>query len=188
MTDDPKSVQSLKRYYNDRLAIPDDEELFAELQEANDRSVVITLTAFTEDALEFVIAKRLRRMTKEEYLHAFRFDGPFGSFSRKIEVAYLMEAIDKRLRNQLTDLRELRNACAHSKLPISFKTPAFASVAKRLLHPRGRFRAGSDTPEDLRAAVQAECMFLFAVLTKGREAAEQQMAEAFRQAGMRPPP
>jgi hypothetical protein len=184
MANESKSVKALRRFYKDRLAIVEAADLQAELTGSSDRSAVITLSVFLDDAVEFLLATNIRRQnTKPEFDNAFRFEGPLGTFSARIEIAYLFKLIDETLRDQLNNIRELRNACAHSKRPITFATPELANVCKRILYPKGTFRLQGDTPADLRGAFTAECLLLYGVLTVGRDEAMKLVAESYKKAG-----
>src|SRR5262249_42583896 len=149
------SIKSLRKFANDRLTVPTADALQAELDGANDRSIVITMGAFVEDSLEHLLSRQMRPMEQEEYEEFFRHDGPVGSFSSKIQMAHGLKLTDKMTHRQLDVLREMRNACAHCKLPISFKTPELAAVCKRMLHPHGNFRLRADTQKGLREAFTA---------------------------------
>ena len=109
------AIQSLKKYYNDRSAPIISEELQKELEGTSDRAIVIILGTFLDDALEFVLASKMVRINDTEFKQAFRFDGPIGPFSSRIELAYLFGWIDKDTKKRLHYIREMRNACAHSK-------------------------------------------------------------------------
>ena len=79
---------------------------------------------------------------------------------------------------QLTMLREMRNACAHSKRPLSFKNAALLNVAKRVLHG-AVFKAKEDAMPQIRQAFIAECLFLFNVIISGRDEAMAMMKESY---------
>lgn len=84
----PASIKTLRSYYRDRITIPDFADLQAELMGASDRSVVITLGAFLDGAIEFLIAKNTRPpSTESEFDDAFGVNGPLGTFSARIEIA-----------------------------------------------------------------------------------------------------
>jgi hypothetical protein len=55
-----------------------------------------------------------------------------GSFSARLEIGNLFGAIDNDSYKQLSTLREMRNACAHSKHRISFQGEDLRNVALRL--------------------------------------------------------
>jgi hypothetical protein len=102
--------------------------------------------------------------TEQQADYIFRFEGPLGSFSRRIEVAHLFGVIDEKTRGQLNDLRELRNACAHGKQRIDFSVPELANVARRLLHPNGTTPLLGKTPQLLKASFVMECVIIAKVL------------------------
>jgi hypothetical protein len=188
MSKNAESVKRLRAYYKNRLAIPDSGAMQAELTGASDRSVVITLAAFLDSALEYLISTHMRPLTTlAEFEDAFGQNSPLGSFSAKIKMAHLFKIIDDLVKDQLDDIRELRNACAHSRLPMTFATPQLASVAKRILHPKGSFRLQADTPEAVKGAFTAECMFLHGVLLWGRDKAVEEVRASYRRAGHEPP-
>ena len=177
---DPSAIDTLKKFYSDRLAVVSEEELVADLESANDRSVVITLTALAEDAVEWAIGKRLRGLTRNEYTSAFDGDGPYSTLARKIIVGYAMGIFDSKLRDQLNDLRSIRNACAHTKRPISFEAPQLANATKRLFHPNGRFAPKDDTTEALRETFKGEVAFMMSAIAVGRQEAERGIQERYR--------
>jgi hypothetical protein len=166
------SVASLKNFYKDKETLPDPTEVIQELISTSDRALVITLGAFLDDALEHRLSKAMRPLEKEEYREAFRFDGPLGSFSAKIEMCYLLKLIEEDRRSQMHDIREMRNACANSKRPISFKNTELANVARRVV------KASHFKSAPLRSAFILECFFQFTSLVLS----EEQSLENFRKA------
>jgi DNA-binding MltR family transcriptional regulator len=100
----------------------------------------------------------------------FAPSGPLGTFSAKINLAYHLEVIDDRIRSQLHDLRELRNACAHSHHPISFDTPELANVAARLFAPKGILTKEYLSTRTLRMAFITECLVVEAIMLQAADA------------------
>ena len=138
MFNTPKSVKSLRAYYKDRTAPASIDHLTQEVTGESDPAFVILLASILEDVLIHRVAKHLSFTPNEtEFDHIFRFEGPLGTASARIEIAYLFGFIDERTRGQLDDIREMRNACAHSKQQMDFGVPVLANVAKRLFHPQG---------------------------------------------------
>jgi hypothetical protein len=75
--------------------VQDGATMLAELTGASDRSIVITLAAFLDAALEGLIARHIRpQTTLEEFDETFGFSGPLGSFSARIKIAHLFGLID----------------------------------------------------------------------------------------------
>jgi hypothetical protein len=188
MSDEANSIKKLRQFYKDRTILVDIAAVHAELLNASDRSIVITLGAFLDDVLTYLIAKHIRpQKTKSDFDDAFRFEGPLGTFSARIEIAYLFKLVDDVVYRQLHDIRELRNACAHSKRPIFFSTPELANVCKRILHPKGSFKLRGNSPADLKSAFTAECLHLHGILQWGRDDATRRLKESYERAGMIPP-
>jgi hypothetical protein len=165
--DPPASVKSLRRYYRDRLAVPDKFSLQGELAGESDRSAVILLAALLDDALVFRLLAGLSfEPTANEVEHIFRFEGPLGTFSARMEVAYIFGCIEDRTYADLNVIREMRNACAHSKHTMTFSDDALVNVAKRLFLPGGMMTAEM-AEEGLKGAVIVTGVFLYYSLLEG---------------------
>jgi DNA-binding MltR family transcriptional regulator len=134
--DPANSIKTLRRFYKDRSKWPEFEKLQSELTGESDRAAIIITSALLDDALSITIAKGFCfEPDQVELDQCFRMDGPLGSFSSKIEIGCLFGVIDDRTAQQLTITREMRNACAHSKHPLTFSDDALINVAVRLGNP-----------------------------------------------------
>lgn len=188
----PGSVSTLKKAYNFKLKMPDAEAFTAELLGESDRASVILASSQLDDLLANAIALKMSESVEilvGEVDQIFKPSGPLGTFSARAEIANLFGVIDNRLYEQLYILREMRNACAHSKHPISFKDQLLKNVAVNLFAPRGV------TPllvveKNLKGAFVLEVVFMAALLAFGsREKAEAERMEAMREIfGRKPPP
>jgi hypothetical protein len=189
MFNPPNSVKSLRAYYKDKLTPPDAEKFEAEIIGESDRAFVILIASILEDSLAFSISKHLTfQPTEAQYDHVFRQNGPLGSFSFKIEVAYLFGFIDERMRSQFDDMREMRNACAHSKHPMDFGIPQLANVAKRIFHPVGLTEPHDHTRSGLRRGVYTEFLILYhTLMLEDREAAVALVRPVVQKQGVRFP-
>lgn len=188
MSSTPKAIKSLREYYKDRRARADIKHLMSELRGESDRAVVILMSAFLDDELSKMLSRAFaERMAPQEIDYAFRFEGPLGSFAARIEVAHLFGYIDSDARAQLDTLRELRNACAHSKRQIDFSLPVLAAVTKRMLRSHEGAPDYRDSPMQTRIAFIFEAVFLMAVLRDGRAEAETWVSDLLRQSVSRPP-
>jgi hypothetical protein len=164
----PNSVRSLRAYWRDRMVPPDIAAIAAELRGESDRASVILMAALLDDALVFMISgKFLDLPNKNEAEYIFRPDGPLGSFSARAEISYLFGFIDEQAYGQLDDIREMRNACAHTKQPMSFSVAALANVAKRLCYPRGIWPLEDDTPHGIREAFIREAVIFHQIIIDG---------------------
>lgn len=59
---------------------------------------------------------------------------PIGTFSAKIDMAYLLGLLSKEEQRDLHLIRKIRNAFGHDPAPIDFSTPAISSRACELTH------------------------------------------------------
>src|SRR5262249_55395859 len=91
-------------------------------------------------------------------------------FSARLEIANLFGVIDNHTFLQLSTLREMRNACAHSKHPLDFKDSSLRAVTLRLFTEDG-FIAPQFAERDLKTAFSLEIAFLAIVLSHSREEA-----------------
>jgi hypothetical protein len=167
MSETPASVKTLRRYWKYKLGLPDPVKLADELSNESDRAAVIISATILDDTLTRLLAKRFTFTPDEkQFDYIFRYEGPLGAFSHRIEVAHLFGFIDDITRGQLDDIREMRNACAHSSQPMNFGTKELANVARRF------FKANllplpTDTQDHIRLAFQTEFIILFTILSQG---------------------
>src|SRR5690606_8731412 len=101
----------------------------------SDRGAIILVATNVEDMLEYKILERLPALQEDEPARKamFELDGPIASFSRKLHMAYAMGIVNKHYRKQIDLVREIRNACAHSRLPVSLSEPAIADAVRHLV-------------------------------------------------------
>ncbi len=166
---------ALKKYYKRRGARRDPALIVEAIKSENDRTFVIILGSVLEDALESQLEKKMRPFESETERNAiFGVDAPAGTFSAKIRMAYALSVIDKGMKSQLDDLREIRNACAHSVLPLSFHTPELIGMCERFFRKEvGAFVQlnGDKTSAEMRMIFLMECFALMAMILQGsREA------------------
>jgi hypothetical protein len=187
---EPKSVTTLRAYYSDRTAVMTNEEMTAELLGGNDRATIISIGALSDSAVEYLLATNLpalRNAEQKAFDQAFRHDGPLGTFSSRIDMAFYMGLIDEKFRGQLHDLRQLRNAVAHTKRHVSLEDAPLQNVAKRILHPIGYFKLLDESAKGIRSALIAEANLIYNRLVYGNDAAVEMVRDAFDRAGKASP-
>ena len=164
-----KSVRSLRRYYKRIPDAFDEVEFIKELSGESHRAATIILAALLEDALQTRLIASLKFKPNESDIdHIFRFEGPLGTFSSRVEIGLLFGAIDNQTYSQLNSIREMRNACAHAQRDVTFSHAALANVALRLFQPIGNLPAPINPKgETLRAMVIFECMIIYLTLMHG---------------------
>ena len=87
---------------------------FDDFKKESDRSLVLMSAAILEDLLEQRLRKIFNRGNSDVRRKLFEFNGPFSSFSAKIETLFCIGDLEARFRNDLHILRRLRNECAHN--------------------------------------------------------------------------
>jgi hypothetical protein len=164
----PGSVKTLRDYYKEPIGSIDFDKLHEELNNESDRAKIILLSSILDDMLTYRMEHCINiNLTEKQWEYIFRFEGPMGTFSSKIEIAYVFGCIDIKTAKQLNTMREMRNACAHSKYTLSFDAPELANVAKHLFKPIGVFSPKEDTAQGIRDAFIAEMPILFRTLVTG---------------------
>jgi hypothetical protein len=103
--------------------IPKDyDAVFAELEDASDRAVILVAGSLLDHALSEAIMSRLREPpTHDEWQELFDDGGVLNTFSQKIMAAYFLKIIGPQTRRDLDLIRKIRNDAAHDMNPISFE-------------------------------------------------------------------
>ena len=190
MTNDPNSIATMKKFYNDRLYVGDKDSLAEELLGGNDRSTIITIASHAEIHTETLIGfslPHLRTAEEKDWTLTFRHEGPLGTFSACIDMAFYLTLIDQALRDQLHNLRDMRNAVAHTKRRVTFEDAQLQNVALRLFAPKGQFKLLNDTADGFRRTFIAEGLFISSILVFGREAAVTKSRDSFTKSGLKAP-
>jgi hypothetical protein len=172
------SVRTLRQFSKTSAEFDDLPNLLTEMMHMSDRAAIIIIASYVEDGLETVLRRQMRDLDGETDQQLFGADGALGSFSRKTKLAYALKLIDKTTKDRIDDLREMRNACAHTKRYISLGVSALANVCKRFLEG-AVFKPGDDTPEQLRSALLAECTYMHNVITGGVEKANEILKKGY---------
>jgi DNA-binding MltR family transcriptional regulator len=85
--------------------------------------MAIVTSIFVDNALKDAIAARLRKMKPQELSLIFEGNGPLATFSNRIRFGFALGIFGPKARNDLDLIRRIRNAFAHARRPLSFKTP-----------------------------------------------------------------
>jgi hypothetical protein len=134
MVSQPAYLANLKAFSKRRWR--DDAEANASanslLTEESDRGAIILAATSLEDTLEDRIIQQMPALHADEAARKqiFDQDGPISSFSRKLMIAYALGIVDKPSRKTIDLIRELRNACAHSRFPVSLEVPELRAVCE----------------------------------------------------------
>lgn len=131
---DSATSKALKRLTRTKLGKDHILEFQIAILKDTDRSVAISLGSIVEDGLKAALMRRMPQLTQEETL--FGPDAPLGNFSAKIRLAHALGILGPGPRNDIDRIREVRNAFAHTMVPLSFDTKEVNDVCK-LLAPNG---------------------------------------------------
>lgn len=125
--------KSLNRLISARTEVANEyAETYKEIATGSDRSCAILAAAEVERYLETFIVLNLANTTGEVFKRLTDQNGPLGSFSSKIILAFAMGIIDKPTYNDLNSIRNIRNVFAHSVLNVSFETPQVTRECENL--------------------------------------------------------
>ena len=97
-----------------------------------DRGAVLMAAAFLDDKLKSLIERRMVQDRKVAR-RAFEFNGPLGTFSARINLAYLFGIIPKNAQRDLHTIRAIRNEFAHHAAPLSYDDEKIAPLCDRLV-------------------------------------------------------
>jgi DNA-binding MltR family transcriptional regulator len=116
------------------------------LSEETDRGCALMAASYLEQELEQLLRARLvddQKIVDE----LFRPDGPLGTFSARIDMAYVLGLIGSKAQRDLHLIRRIRNDFGHDPFPLKFTDPSMRDRCLELYHgfveakanPRGRF-------------------------------------------------
>jgi hypothetical protein len=124
--------RSLHHVVNQRVPKDDLPKLLAELRNMHDRAAAIVAATFVEDALEDTLLSRMARLSKAEHDRLFRGDAPLSTFAAKIRVCRAFKLLSKTWADEITAIKDIRNAFAHARISINFSTPEITARIKRI--------------------------------------------------------
>lgn len=116
------------------------------LNSETDRGCALMAAAYIDEKLGELIKSYLvddPKIIKQ----VFDFNGPFGTFSSRIDSAYLLGLLPRNVYKDIHLLRKIRNDFAHVSSPLTFDDEPISSRCKELLldgkditsRPRGKF-------------------------------------------------
>ena len=163
MVTQPAYLEKLKEYVRRQLkdAKTESAELIHDYSTESDRGAIILVATNIEDVLEFEISKRLPGLLSDATARKkiFEHDGLIATFSKKTEMAYALGIIDKDYRKKIDLVREIRNACAHARFPLSMKKKVLQDACKGLMADMWADLA-DHRPETIRNAFMVKCTFI----------------------------
>ena len=106
------------------------------LKTESDRGVMILAATMVEDALVIALERRTIGVANSELRkQIYEYDGPLGSFSKRILFAQALAIIDKSYAQQMHTIREIRNVAAHAHVQIDFSVEEIRHALGSMLRP-----------------------------------------------------
>lgn len=172
MVTQPAYLKNLKAFTRAQLGVSTDPKLAVQnVTGESDRGAVILAATSIEDMLEWAILARMPGLLKDSSFRDtfFGVNGPAGTFSSKITMAYAMGIIDAPMRKLLDLIREMRNCCAHARQEVTFSTPELAAICKVVLAEGLSLMKDQNKAEALRHLFVLKCTLICQELAGGRK-------------------
>jgi hypothetical protein len=160
-----RALESLARFQAAEAVYDDSAAVAGMLRGESDRALIIILASYIEDAL---LERIIYMLPEGERYGATIFKGgALRNFEHRIAIAKAVGAIDEKHSHILDGIRAMRNACSHSRKPISFKTPELLNAFAATLGQEASaiFQDSSDIPEVRAAFILTASMLLWALRT-----------------------
>lgn len=126
------------------------------LADESDRGVVVILGSLLEDLLLERLLERFVEMSNAERSNLTRAGGLLSNFDDRISLARALGMIDEEMTELLRVVKAMRNACAHSRLELTFETSELRDVLSLLFE--------SENARDIRAGRNAVAMRIFFIV------------------------
>jgi len=128
-------VDALIQLTDRRLEPKHYNKLFGEiLRTRNSRGAGILIGTYVENSLQSALERWLHISDKKRRA-LFGSNAPIGTFSNKIRIAYAAGIIGNEMYDTLDKIRLIRNAFAHARISVSFKTKEIIDVCALLKIP-----------------------------------------------------
>lgn len=103
------------------------------LSSETDRGCALMAAAYLDDQLQELLLQSFvdDDATSTRFFHP---NGPLGSFSARIDLAFLLGLISKQALRDLHLIRKIRNEFGHNHRPMSFSAEAVTGRCRELLH------------------------------------------------------
>ena len=121
------------------------------------RAHAIIASSVVEQALVFASLKRFPREDTDVLDQLFEGNGaPLSSFDASIRIAYSLGIIGKDTRDDLSSIRRIRNAFAHTRIKIDFDREEIRNACSQISLPQRWPEMGVD-PSDAREVYLQSC-------------------------------
>jgi hypothetical protein len=130
----PKGIRTLSRLMIDSGDFSDAfRDALKEVSDAPDRVAAIVGAAIVEDTLRWALNRFfISQISEKEERELFENEGVLSTFYAKICIAFALGLFGKAARNDLSRVKNIRNAFAHAPRSINFETPQIANECANL--------------------------------------------------------
>jgi len=149
-------LAALSRYQKRGSVTYDVDSMAETLAEESDRGVVVILGSLLEDLLLERLLERFVEMSNTERSNLTKAGGLLSNFNDRISLARALGMIDEDMSELLRVVKAMRNACAHSRLELTFDTSELRDVLSLLFE--------TDNAQDIRAGRNAVAMRIFFIV------------------------
>jgi hypothetical protein len=111
----------------------------AALSEESDRACVILVASWADHLLRIKLANEFSKGNSDARSSLFASNGPFATFSAKLNAAFCAEWIDRDVYHDLQVIRKMRNRFAHSIGNESLNDEPFPAMVASLRVPNREY-------------------------------------------------
>ena len=121
------------------------------LAEESDRSIILLAAAWIDEFLKYKFLNEFSKGNSKAREQLFSSNGPFATFSGKLNAAFCAGWIDADVYHDVQVIRKIRNDCAHNVNPISLNDEHIRKLLENFRVPHreyldwGKLRAVSTT-------------------------------------------
>jgi DNA-binding MltR family transcriptional regulator len=137
---------------------------FTQTSSSYDRVVGIMCAEILAQMLESVIITHFVTLDSEERNQLFDNNGQLSSFAAKINIGYALGIYGAEAKNDLNQIRDIRNAFAHTKTHIDFNIPEVLQICSELKILQ-KLQSFDSSPSRISALSKGKGQFIFATRT-----------------------
>lgn len=109
------------------------------LADESDRARVLLVAGWIDEFLKVKLMNEYSKGNSRAREQLFSANGPFATFSGKVNAAFCAGWIDQDVYHDIEIIRKLRNECAHSINPVSLEDEKFREMVEKLRVPRRQY-------------------------------------------------
>jgi len=151
-----RAIKDLKAYTKVPAHDLSPADFVAALKGESDRGAIILAATMIDDRIALELQQRMPGINGAERARIFGVDGLAGTFANRLKLAQGLGIIDRRTRNLVELVREMRNACAHSRQVLTFSTPVIRAAIVSIM--------SDDTSDDVSAWPNDQARDVFCLL------------------------